>query len=515
MKPEQFARIIIKDILSGRIGDRQVLNSEKLKLSRELGLGAVPSSSFILSHARPEERERVLPLLLRKPTRTASGVAVVAVQTSPLQACPGQCIYCPDFAEAPRSYTGREPASMRAIQCGFDPYLQVDARLRQLTAMGHPVSKVELIVQGATFPAMNLEYRRWFVTRCLDAMIDHGGRRARPRSLKRAVTASGRCRARPVGITYETRPDWCTDEHLREMMGMGATRVEIGVQTLSDRVLEGIDRGHSIADVAAAFERARGSGLKICAHMMLGLPGSDEAADISSFEMLFQDARFKPDELKIYPTLVIEGTMLHRLWLKGEYDALSDDEVLNRVTRIKRIVPEWVRIKRVMRDIPAGMVVAGPKRSDMRSMVLSALKAQGKRCRCIRCREVGRLADEQVDLSFCEQSYHVSAGREVFLSCEDRGRTLIAAFLRLSVRDDGACRVRELHTYGRALQVGERPSGSAWQHRGLGMGLLKAAEERGRDAGARSLRVTSGIGARDYYRRLGYRLHEFYVCKRL
>ncbi len=515
MEPEQLARIIIKGILSGRIGNRQVLNSEKLRLSKELGLSAVPSSSFILSHALPGERNRVLPLLLRKPTRTRSGVAIVAVQTSPLQACPGQCIYCPDFPDAPKSYTGREPASMRAIQCGFDPYLQVEARLRQLMAMGHSVSKVEVIVQGATFPAMDLEYRRWFVARCLDAMIDHGGPRRRPRSLNAAMRASESCRARPVGITYETRPDWCTDEQLRELMGMGATRVEIGVQTLSERAYEALCRGHRVSDVAAAFERARNHGLKICAHMMVGLPGSDEATDISSFENLFLDPRFKPDELKIYPTLVIGGTVLHRMWLKGEYEALSDDQVLSRLIRIKEIVPEWVRIKRVMRDIPADMVVAGPRRSDMRSRVLSALRAQGKRCRCIRCREVGMSGDEHMDLSMCERSYAVSGGQEVFLSFEDRDQNLIAAFLRLSVRDDCACHVRELHTYGRALAVGERPSGGVWQHRGLGRRLLQAAEERGRDAGARVLQVTSGIGARDYYRGLGYRLRTFYMTKPL
>lgn len=515
MEPGQFARIIIEDILSGRIRDRQALNSRKRRISREFGLAMVPSSSFILSHALPEERDAVLPLLLRKPTRTKSGVAIVAAQTSPLQACPGQCIYCPDFPEAPKSYTGREPASMRAIQCGFDPYRQVEARLRQLAAMGHSVSKVELIVQGATFPAMDLEYRRWFVARCLDAMIHHGGPPGQSRSLSSAVAASERCRARPVGITYETRPDWCSDEHLRELTGMGATRIEIGVQTLSDRVYEVLRRGHCVSDVAGAFERTRSHGLKICAHMMLGLPGSDEAADISSFASLFQDPRFRPDELKIYPTLVIEGTELHRMWLKGGYDALSNDQVLSRLIRIKEMVPEWVRIKRVMRDIPADMVVAGPRRSDMRTRALSALGAQGKRCRCIRCREVGRSAGEQADLSLCERSYTVSGGREIFLSFEDRDREVIAAFLRLSIRDDSACHVRELHTYGRALAVGERPSGGVWQHRGLGMRLLAVAEERGRDAGGGVLRVTSGIGARDYYRRLGYRLRKFYMYKKL
>ncbi len=515
MQHRNVARIIIEEILSGRIKDRQGLEARKRGLSAEFGLSAVPSSSLILSHALPEERGRVLPLLQKKPTRTGSGVAVVAVQTSPLMACPGRCIYCPDFADAPKSYTGREPASMRAKQCSFDPYLQVRARLRQLDAMGHPVSKVELIVQGATFPAMDLGYRRWFVARCLDAMIDHGRPSRRPRSLRRALASSERSGARPVGITYETRPDWCSDEHISEMVAMGATRLEIGVQTLSDEVYDLVSRGHRVSEVAAAFQRARTHGLKICAHMMLGLPGSDEAVDVASFERLFQDPSFRPDELKIYPTLVIEGTILHRMWLRGEYSALSDDEALARLIRIKQIIPEWVRVKRVMRDIPADIVVAGPKRSDMRAMALSALSAQGKRCRCIRCREVGRSSEVLAHLSFCERSYAVSSGREIFLSYEDEQKGVIAAFLRLSVLDDGRCHVRELHTYGRELTVGEHPPPGVWQHRGLGTQLLRVAEERAADAGARVLHVTSGIGAREYYRRFGYRLRGFYMCKKL
>lgn len=515
MKSKRLARAIIEEILSGEIEDRETLHSEKIKLSKQLSLSGVPSSIFILSHASPGEREKVIPLLLRKPTRTASGVAIVAAQTSPSQTCPGHCIYCPDFPQASKSYTGHEPASMRAVQCGFDPYLQVACRLGQLASMGHSTSKVELIIQGGTFPAMDLEYRRWFIARCLDAMVDHGGQPGGPRSLERGIKASEKAPARPVGITCETRPDWCTDDHVRGLVEMGATRVEIGVQSLSDRVYALVGRGHRVIDVEQAFRAARKGGLKICAHMMMGLPGSDEATDLESFRTLFEDPRFRPDELKVYPTLVIEGTKLHQMWREGAYEPLSDDQVLARLLKMKEVVPPWVRIKRVMRDIPAKMVSAGPRRSDMRGRVLSVLESQGKRCPCIRCREVSRSAVARPKFSPHERSYQVTGGEEVFLSFEDPVCEVLGAFLRLSLASGGACRVREIHTYGRVVGVGSKPSGSEWQHRGMGRSLMGMAEERTREYGGSYLYVTSGIGARDYYRKLGYGMRGPYMVKKL
>ncbi len=514
--PETLARAIIQEILTGRIVDRQGLNLGKSRLAKELGLSRVPSSSFILAQASPDERNLVRDLLIKKPTRTASGVATVTVQTSPVQSCPGRCIYCPDFPSAPKSYTGREPASMRAFQCRFDPYQQVVTRIRQMGAMGHSTSKVELIVQGATFPAMDLEYRRWFVARCLDGMI--GSRRSgfSPRSLGRAMKASERASARPIGVTFETRPDWCSPTHVEEMLNMGATRVEIGVQTLSDRVHQVTGRGHAVSQVEDAFRALRTAGLKICAHMMVGLPGSDEEEDLRSFRTLFEDSRFRPDELKIYPTLVIPGTGLHQLWRAGDYDELREERLIRTLLEVKSMVPPWMRIKRVMRDIPSGIIAAGPRRSDIRMRVQAILRDRGRPCRCIRCREVSR-QPEGVDpnLALVERRYDASGSQEVFLSFEDGDLDVIAAFLRLSISPDFPCRVRELHTYGRSVRVGGRPSSTEWQHRGMGKSLLARAEEIARDAGGRRLDVTSGVGAREYYRRQGYRLRDSYMSKAL
>lgn len=509
-EPEVLARKLIERIVEGRIADRRDLEEEKRKLSKELGLTSIPSAPFILSHATAREREFLIPLLQLKPSRTASGVAVVAVQTSPSQTCPGSCVFCPDFPHASKSYTGNEPASMRAIQCNYDPGLQVSSRLKQLTAMGHPTSKVELIVQGATFPAMDLEYRRWFMARCLDAMSGQD----RPGSLRSAISGAEDGPSRPVGITFETRPDWCGGDRVEAMLALGGTRVEIGVQTLSDEVYNATRRGHSVADVARAFESSRRRGMKICAHMMMGLPGSDESTDLESFRILFMDSSYAPDELKIYPTLVIDGTELYRMWKGGDYEPMTDDQVADLLVRIKEMVPPWVRIKRVMRDIPSRMIVAGPRSSDMRSRVQEAMRASGRKCRCIRCREVSRALVAPGDLFPVERTYRVAGGEEIFLSYEDEMETL-AAFLRLSVHEDGKCHVRELHTYGRAVDVGYEPSRDDFQHRGMGRSLLSMAEERAVERGSEGLSITSGIGARRYYRELGYTLDGPYMVKPL
>jgi elongator complex protein 3 len=399
---------------------------------------------------------------------------------------------------------------MRAIQCNYDPGLQVSSRLEQLSAMGHPTSKVELIVQGATFPAMDLEYRRWFMARCLDAMSGQ----VRPGTLGSAISRVENGPRRPVGITFETRPDWCSDDRVEAMLALGGTRVEIGVQTLSDEVYRATGRGHSVAEVARAFESSRGRGMKICAHMMMGLPGSDESTDLESFRRLFMDPNYSPDELKIYPTLVIEGTELYEMWKRGEYEPMTDCQVADLLVRVKEMVPPWVRIKRVMRDIPSRMIAAGPRSSDMRSRVQEAMRANARGCRCIRCREVSRAGRIPRDLFPIERSYRVAGGEEIFMSYEDEMETL-AAFLRLSVRDDGKCHVRELHTYGRAVDVGYEPSRDDYQHRGLGRSLVSMAEEKAIDLGSEVLSITSGIGVRKYYRDLGYALDGPYMVKPL
>jgi elongator complex protein 3 len=517
-------REIVDAVLTGQIASEADLDRWKRKIGREFSLSGIPKNSDIIAEAGEGERSR-LKLLVRKPTRTLSGVAVVAAMTSPAPCPHGVCVPCPggvgrrDGTPTPQSYTGREPAAMRAIQHGYDPYLQVKARLRQLEEIGHPVDKVDLIVMGGTITSRALGYQYWFVKRCLEAMNDHPGRggtatssqyRVGRRSFREVAAENETSRVRNVGTTFETRPDWCGPSQIRNMLHLGGTKVELGVQSTDDELLGKMRRGHSARDAVEANRSLRDAGLKVGFHMMPGLPGSDPQRDLASFRTLFDDEDWRPDYLKIYPALVVEGTELHDLYRRGEYEPLADGEAAELISRIKELIPPYTRLQRVQRDIPAPAIAAGVKKSNLRQLAKEKLLARGGACCCIRCREAGlRGVCEDTEVSEREMIYRACGGEERFLSYEADDGTL-AAFLRLRLKV--TARVRELHVYGPLTPLGER---GGWQHRGLGSALLAEAEEISLEAGYDTLFVTSGLGARPYYRRHGYILQEPYMVKGL
>jgi elongator complex protein 3 len=496
----------------------------KRKAGREYGLPGLPKNSDILAVADDEERDQ-LKLLVRKPTRTLSGVAVVAAMTSPAPCPHGVCIPCPggvgrrDGCPTPQSYTGREPAALRAIQQEYDPYRQVKTRLRQLAEIGHPLDKVDLIIMGGTITSRPLGYQYWFVKRCLEAMNEYphpdrgsiGYEAAAPRKSFREVARENESsRIRNVGTTFETRPDWCNPTHIRNMLILGGTKVELGVQSTDDDLLALMRRGHTVHDSIEANRALREAGLKVGFHMMPGLPGSDFRRDLASFQDLFERDDFRPDYLKIYPALVVEGTELYDRYLRGEYSPLEDEEAIELISRLKELIPPYTRLQRVQRDIPAPAIVAGVKKSNLRQLAKEKLEGRGGTCRCIRCREAGlRRVSEDADVSLKDLAYRACGGEERFLSLEGEDGTL-AGFLRMRLSE--IARVRELHVYGPMTPLGKR---GGWQHRGHGSGLLAEAEEIARDAGYDYLEVTSGIGARPYYRRHGYDLIEPYMVKHL
>ncbi len=505
------------------------LADAKLQVSLKYGLKRIPSNSELISALNLEERRKLLPLLRRKPTRTLSGVVIVAVMSRPWP-CPKDepCIYCPGGPRfgTPQSYTGHEPAALRGLQHEFDPYSQVKSRVAQLRAIGHRVDKVELIVMGGTFPAAPREYQEFFVKRCLDALngVD-------AESLEEAKRLAEKASVRNVGITVETRPDWAREEHVDHMLRLGVTRVEVGVQTLYDDVYELVNRGHRVRDVVEATRVLKDSGLKVCYHMMPGLPGSDYRRDLEAFHRLFRDEDFRPDALKIYPTLVLRGTKLYEMWLRGEYTPYPTSLVVQLLAEVKAAVPPWVRIQRVQRDIPSKLIVAGVREGNLRELVWKELKRRGLRCRCIRCREVGRvrarygLEPSPEDIKLVVRRYGASGGEEVFISYEDVKRDILIGFLRLRMPSEkahrpeiagrGAMLVRELRVYGPMTPVGER-SEDAWQHRGYGSLLLKNAERISvEEYDARKIVVTSGLGVREYYLRRGYFRDGPYVSKLL
>ena len=509
---------LVKAIVSGEVTSREGVLRLKTRLCKRHGLSRVPANYEILADVPEELREIVEPLLRNKPVRTISGVAPVAVMTSPYDCPHGRCSYCPGgvLNSSPQSYTGREPAALRAAMNEFDPHKQTRSRLEQLRAIGHKTDKVDLIVMGGTFTSRPEDYQEWFVKRCFDAMNGSDSEDiASAHSLNES--APSRC----VGLTVETRPDWFYNHQIETSLRLGATKVEFGVQILDDEILDGVRRGHHVQDVVDATKRAKDAGLKVCYHMMPGLPGSSREKDLRSFEMVFQDPRFRPDMLKLYPTLVVKGTELYESWLRGEYAPLSEQDGVSLIADLKSIVPPWVRILRIQRDIPAGLIEAGIRKGHLRELVAERMAADGKRCACIRCREVGHRA-VQADRGDAEPAmrtitYDASGGREFFVSFESGDARSLVGYARLRFPGgdgESPAILRELHVYGQMVPIDASP-GPNWQHRGYGERLLGECERLASDDGRPGLMITSGVGARGYYRPLGYELTGYYMAKSL
>jgi len=522
-------REIIESLMCVPLPTHDHVNRVKMQIAAKYQLERVPSNAEIIRMLKAEEKRKLLPLLRRKTTRTISGVAVIAVMTQPYP-CPQPepCAYCPGGPPfgVPQSYTGFEPAAMRGLQNEFDPYLQVKSRIQQLQAIGHSVDKIELIVMGGTFPATPLDYQAWFVQRCLDAIT--GKESASLEEAKRDAETS---RIRNVGITVETRPDWAKERHVDHMLGMGVTRVELGVQNPSDEIYRLVGRTHAVRDVVEATRVMKDSGLKVLYHLMPGLPGSNSEEDLGVFREIFTSPDFEPDMIKIYPCLVLRGTRAYEWYRGGTYRPYTDEEAANLVVEVKKVVPPWVRVMRVQRDIPAPLIVAGVKRSNLRQLVQEKLRERGVRCRCIRCREVGhRMAIDKVkpdpdEVKILTTRYAASGGEEIFISAEDPENDILIGYLRLRIPSERAHRpevkaepcsiVRELHVYGPLVPVGRRLAG-AWQHRGFGGVLLGEAERISReDYGLRRVLVLSALGTKEYYVRFGYGCDGVYVSKML
>ncbi len=505
---------------------RESVERVKLEVCREKA-SSLPRNSDLLKYLHEDEAPFLLSLLQNKPVRTISGVAVIAVMTAP-SPCPKDkpCIYCPGGPKygVPQSYTGFEPAAMRGQQNLYDPFMQVKSRLEQLKAIGHSVNKTELIIMGGTFPATSMTYQRSFVKACLDALNGSHSLSLND-AKKKAEYSINRC----VGITVETRPDYCKQKHIDTLLNLGVTRVELGVQTVYDNIYKIINRGHSVQDVVEASSYVKDSGLKLCYHMMPGLPGSNLKLDYKAFESIFNDDRFKPDMLKIYPCLVIEGTELFDLWKTGQYSPYSIDETIELLANIKKIVPKWIRIMRIQRDIPANLIIAGVKKSNLRQLVKKRMEERRETCNCIRCREVGHgvykknLTVNKDDIQTRCVEYDASKGQEFFISIEDIENDLIIGYLRLRIPSEETNRpeipptaasiVREIKICGPVVPIGQHNKIS-WQHKGYGHQLLSEAERISLEEFNRNkIVITSALGTKKYYGQLGYRYDGPYMSK--
>ncbi|MWG36759.1 tRNA uridine(34) 5-carboxymethylaminomethyl modification radical SAM/GNAT enzyme Elp3 [Halomarina oriensis] len=527
---EQACEALVQRILDGEV-ERDDVESEKLSVCSEFSAPKVPKNSEILDHAGPEHRADLEPVLRRKPVRTASGVSPIAVMTSPHMCPHGKCLYCPggpasEF-DSSQSYTGHEPAAARGVQNDYDPYGMVTLRLEQLREIGHPVDKAELIVMGGTMTARSHDYQEHFVKRCLEAMNDYDvEKEPEPaqdesfaqdpadyefRYLEDVIAENETADVRNIGTTFETKPDWCDPEQIDRMLALGGTKVEVGVQTTYERINREMHRGHGIQASVDANRRLRDAGFKVGFHMMPGQPGMTKEMCLQDFRELFESTDWRPDYLKIYPTLVVRGTRTYDMWRRDEYDPLTNEEAAELVAEIKSMIPKYTRLQRVQRDIPADFIDAGVWKSNLRQLARKRMDEHGWTCDCIRCREVGMNDESPESVELDTLTYEVCGGTEQFISYEDPEKDLLVGFCRLRFPNDpvrreleNAAIVRELHVYGNEVGVG-LDSDDDFQHKGFGKRLLGEAERRARDAGFDKLAVISGIGVRQYYReKLGY-----------
>ena len=514
----------------------------KKKVSGSLKLPIPTNADLRERYEKMIEEKRVLrnPVLEKalktRGIRTSSGIAAVAVLTKSPK-CPGNCLYCPTEPKMPKSYLSNEPAVMRAIASKFDPYLQVQNRLRSLALNGHAIDKIEIIVLGGTFSYFSKKYQTYFIAECFRAANEYSIKNSDEKKgnkifskltpknldleLKKEQKKNETAHCRIIGLTLETRPDYINEKEIINFRRLGATRVELGVQSVFDEILKFNRRGHTIEATAKATKLLKDAGFKINYHIMPGLPGSTPKKDYQMFHILFHDERFQPDYLKIYPTVVTRFSDLYKLWQEKKYRPLTDKVFGQLIKKIKNeLIPPYVRIVRLVRDIPIPSIVAGPKISNLRQIIASDIS-----CQCIRCREVRENYLIKDKLTLKKDIYPASDGQEIFLEYSTPDRKKLFALLRLRFPENknlthfiptlrGSAIIREVHTYGLMNKLHEKNSRSP-QHMGLGKKLILEAEKLAKEAGFEKIAVIAGIGVREYYRKLGYKLQDSYLVKNL
>jgi elongator complex protein 3 len=525
----EFSQAFLKETIQ-QLAKEENLSKNRIwhvvkNISKKYGYATVPNHIELLQACNEKEREKLEEHLKVKPVRNTSGVAIITVAVKPM-GCVSNCIFCPSASGVPKSYTGFEPAIQRAVRKRFDPVEQIKDRLVQYKLMGHISdfgSKIDVIILGGTFLAAQKEYKEEFIKGIYDGLNGFISENM-VQAEKINETAANRC----IGLTIETRPEYCREKHVDEMLSFGGTRVEIGVQSTYEDVVKFAERNHTVQDSILATRIARDAGFKIVYHMMPGLPLSDFDRDLDMFRQIFIDPSFMPDDLKIYPTMVMPGTKLERIWKEGKYDPITDEETLKMLVEIKKLVPPFVRIRRILRDFSAPMVSSGPKKSNIRELALDELKKHGLRCRCTRCREpqhAKKIYGLNVDfdsIRLVRRDYNAGEGKEIFLSFEDTKNDILIALLRLRIPSEKIHRtemtdsgiVRELHTYGTHIPVNS-PS-NEFQHKGYGKNLLAEATRISKEEfDKKKVIVIAGAGVKEYFLKQGFAYDGPYVSKSL
>ena len=521
---KDLALAILQDIKKG-----VVLNVAQRAHPKPDGGGFIPKHALVaayyqmVSSGQWEQDDALLAKIRMKPTRTLSGVTTVTVLTR-FHPCPGECIFCPQEDQMPKSYLSQEPGAMRGLQFAFDPYAQVQNRIRSLRAVGHPTDKIELLILGGSFSAYPRDYQEWFVRRCFEAMNgENQDDRPGFGSLADAQEKNVHAKHRNVGLVIETRPDLVTCQALKWYRYLGVTKVQMGAQSLDDQILKLNKRGHSAKETLEATAILRAGGFKIVLHWMPNLYGATPESDREDFSLLWGEGAYCPDELKIYPCQLLENTELYDLWKAEKYQPYSEATLLDLIADIKTQVPRYCRINRIIRDIPSTYIVAGNKNSSLRQDVQREMARRGTKCDCIRCREIRKKQVFSKSLQMHDLVYHPAHAEEHFLSFDTDDDHLVG-FLRLSLPNDttvsgitdleNAAIIREVHVYGQSLEVGEDREGIA-QHSGLGRRLIEAAENIAAKAGYDRLAVIAAVGTRAYYADRGFEMGAYYMVKTL
>ena len=486
--------------------------AKKYKISCPANLSLLKTYHEMIKNKRVRAAKDIERVLITRPVRSLSGIVNVSVLTKEYP-CPGKCLYCPIESGIPKSYVSGEPAVERAKKLKYDPYLQVQKRIEMLQEQGHPTDKIELRIVGGTWSYYPKRYQDWFIKKCFDAC-----NKKTSLNLKKAQKINEKAKHRIIGLSIETRPDFINQKEIERLRELGATLVEMGVQSIYDDVLKKNAREHGAKEIVLATKLLKDAGFKVLYQMMPNLPGSDLKKDEKMFKELFSDPDFKPDLLKIYPCALLKSAPLYKLWLKRKYRPYGEKQLIDLVRKIKKIIPRYVRIQRISRDIPSNLIVSGPaKISNLRQILAADMKKNKWRCRCIRCREVKGDYNSKGKIILFRENYKASNGQEIFLTFENKDRTKLYSLLRLRLTSDKKSLIRELHTYGSLRPISkEQFSAASPQHKGLGKKLVKEAEKIAKkEFHSKKIAVIAGVGVRSYFRKAGYRLENTYMAKAL
>lgn len=536
-KVEQFFIELCKDVPV----DGQDLEKRKHEFSKREKVGTIINRELLAVSVGKPMPAALEKILQKRSVRTISGVSPIGILTKPYP-CPGKCVYCPTEDRMPKSYMSNQPAAARAVRNNFHPYDQVKNRIIALQESGHPTSKLEVIVMGGTWSFLPHKYQSWYIKKCFDAANGDDRNHPKAKTLAEAQKINETANCRIIGLTLETRPDFITERELIRMRKYGCTRVEIGVQTLDDEVQKLTKRGHMKKHVVRAMQLMKDYGFKICWHLMPGLPGSNPEKDLAWMEEVFTDTECRPDFIKIYPCVVLETAELKEWWKDGRYVPYHDDDIVKILIQWMVMVPEYVRIMRLMRDIPVTNILDGAKFSNLRQILTDQPKKlkeivgeefyekhkmaeTGWQCRDIRTREVGFAKEIPGEPGLVRRDYEANGGTEVFLSFEDPKQEHLFALLRLRKPTDreyatmtkalkGAALIREVHSYGTEISIGD-VAGIA-QHRGLGKALIAEAERIAKEEwGCKKITVIAGVGTKQYYAKWGYEDCQTYMTKKI